>query len=100
MGASKAANLKLAELGPGWLEKQGAVYVLDIHTMPAIARVFALPKMRKYPQRIILADAESLLAPFPRQPERVTVLVLTPAGKLKEIRYWNPASEALATQLN
>lgn len=100
MGSGKAANLKLADLGPGWLEKQGAVYVLDIHTMPAIARVFALPKMRKYPHRIILAEAESLLAPFPRQPERITVLVLTTDGKIKEIRYWDPANEALGTRLN
>ena len=100
MGASKAANLKLADLGSGWLEKQGAVYVLDIHSMPAIARVFALPKMRKYPHRIILAETESLLAPFPRQSERLTVLVLTPEGKIKKIRFWDPASEALAAQLS
>ena len=100
MGASKTANLKLADLGPGWLEKQGAIYVLDIHTMPAIARVFALPKMRKYPQRIILAEAASLLAPFPHQPGRITVLALTPTGKIKEIRYWNPEREALASQLH
>jgi len=99
MGAGKAANLKLAELGSGWLEKNGGVYVLDIHTMPAIARVFALPKMRKYPHRIILAEAESLLAPFPRQPDVITVLLLTPAARIKEIRYWHPAREALATQL-
>lgn len=100
MGAGKAANLKLSELGPGWLEKHGAAYVLDIHAMPAIARVFALPKMRKYPHRIILAEAESLLAPFPRQPDRITVLVLTSRGKIGEIRYWNPASEALGSRLN
>ena len=95
ISAGKEANLKLADLGPGWLEKHGAVYVLDIHTMPGIARVFALPKMRKYPHRIMLADTESLLAPFPRQPERITVLVLTTDGKIKEIRYWQPAKEAL-----
>lgn len=95
MRPGKAANLKLADLGPGWLEKHRAVYVLDIHTMPGIARVFALPKMRKYPHRIILAETESLLAPFPRQPERITILLLTTDGKIKEIRYWNPATEAL-----
>ncbi len=100
MSTGKAANLKLADLGPGWLEKHGAVYVLDIHTMPAIARVFALPKMRKYPHRIILAETEILLAPFPRQPDRITVLVLTADGKIKEIRYWNPAQEALSARLN
>jgi len=100
MSSGKAANLKLADLGPGWLEKREAVYVLDVHTMPGIARVFALPKMRKYPHRIVLAEAESLLAPFPRQPDKITVLVLTPEGKIKEIRYWNPAKEAPGTQLN
>jgi hypothetical protein len=100
MSTGKAANLKLAELGPGWLEKHGAVYVLDIHTMPGIARVFALPKMRKYPHRIMLAETEGLLAPFPRQPDQITVLVLTTDGKIKEIRYWNPVKEALSARLN
>ena len=100
MGAGKAANLRLSNLGAGWLDKQGAAYVLDIHTMPAIARVFAFPKMRKYPHRIILAESESFLAPFPRQVDRLTVLVLTPQGKIQEIRFWNPASESLAARLN
>jgi hypothetical protein len=95
MGASKTANLKLTDLGAGWLEKHGAVYVLDIHTMPAVARLFAFPKMRKYPHRIILGDDEKLLAPFPRQEGKITVLVLAMDGKIQEIRYWNPTSEAL-----
>jgi hypothetical protein len=99
MGASKSANLKLSDLGAGWLEKQNAAYVLDIHTMPGIARVFAFPKMRKYPHRIILGDDANLLAPFPRQDGRITVLVLTPDGKICEIRYWNPATEMLGTVL-
>jgi len=99
MGASKPANLKLADLGAGWLEKHEAAYVLDIHTMPSIARLFAFPKMRKYPHRIILGDDEKSLAPFPRQEGKITVLVLNADGKIQEIRYWNPASEALATVL-
>jgi len=100
MDATKQANLKLADLGSGWLEKHQAAYLLDVHTMPGIARFFAFPKMRKYPQRIILGDDGGLLALFPRQPERITVLVLTPQGKIQEIRYWNPATEALATKLD
>lgn len=100
MGASKAANRKLADLGAGWLEARQAAYVLDIHPMPAIARVFAMPKMRKYPHRIILGDDEKMLAPFPRQDGRITILVLTPDGKIQEIRYWNPSSEALDSKLN
>jgi len=99
MGAAKQANLKLAGLGGGWLEKRGAVYVMDIHTMPAVARLFALPKMRKYPQRIVLAEAEGLLVPFPRQPERLTVVCLTPEGKVREVRYWNPGSDPLESVL-
>jgi len=95
MTTSKVANHKLADLGAGWLEKQGAAYVLDIHTMPGIARVFALPKMRKYPERIILGEEEKMLEPFPRQAERITVLVLTDDGKIKDVKYWNPESEAL-----
>jgi len=99
MDASKPANLKLADLGAGWLEKHQAAYVLDIHSMPSVARFFALPKMKKYPHRIILGDDEKLLAPFPRQPGRITVLVLTPAGKIQEVRFWNPTTEALDSLL-
>ena len=94
MNAGKLANHKFAELGAGWLDQRGAVYVLDIHTMPAVARLFALPKMRKYPHRIILAQTAGLLAPFPHQPERITILALTPAGTVQGIRFWDPASPA------
>jgi hypothetical protein len=99
MSVSKTANLKLADLGAGWLEKHSAAYVLDIHTMPGVARLFAFPKMRKYPHRIVLGDDEKMLAVFPRQPEKITVLVLTPTGKISEIRWWNPATEPLAAIL-
>jgi hypothetical protein len=96
MSTGKEANHKLAELGAGWLEKRGAAYVLDIHTMPEVARIFAFPKMRKYPEKIVLADKAGLLDPFPRQPERITVMVLTATGQIHEIRYWNPVTEELS----
>lgn len=99
MGTSKEANHKLSDLGAGWLEAHDAAYVLDIHSMPAIGRFFALPKMRKYPQRIILGEDDTMLAPFPRKPERITVLVLAADGKIREIRYWNPEAEKLETIL-
>ncbi len=100
MDTGKQANHKLADLGVGWLEKHGAAYVLDIHTMPAVGRWFALPKMRKYPERIVLADTKDLLAPFPHKPEKITVLVLSSTGKISEIRYWDPATKTLDTVLN
>jgi hypothetical protein len=96
MACAKSANQKLAEQGAGFLEKHQAAYVLDIHSMPSIARVFALPKMRKYPQRIVLVETAETLAAFPVQPGRVTVLALTSAGRVRKISYWDPAREPVA----
>lgn len=93
MSCAKSANHILADQGEGFLEKHGAAYLMDIHTMPAIARVFALPKMRKYPERIVLMDKPGALDWVPVQPERITVLTLTPAGKIQKISYWNPVNE-------
>jgi len=99
MGCSKSANQKLAAAGAGFLEQHHAAYLVDIHTMPAVARVFALPKMRKYPQRIVLVDTADVLTAFPAQPGRVTVLALTPAGRVEKISFWNPAQEPVADYL-
>ena len=90
-----AADVKLTDLGTNWLDKHGMVYVLDIHSMPSVARYFALPKMKKYHYRVVLGETEQLLAPFPRRPEHITVLALTETGKVREIRYWNPATDDL-----
>jgi hypothetical protein len=99
MTASKTANQKLAQLEKGWLEAHQAAYLLDIHTMPAIARVFALPKMRHYPERIVLIQDEQTLAAFPRQPERITILILSADKKIQQIRYWDPATQDIAKLL-
>lgn len=94
-----SANNKLAEQGAGFLEKHQAVYVMDIHSMPGVARVFAVPKMRKYPQRIVLVEAAGTLAWVPTQTGRVTVLALTSAGGLQKVSYWNPDNEPVAEYL-
>lgn len=96
MAAAKSANQKLAAAGAGFLEQHHAAYLMDIHTMPAIARVFALPKLRKYPHRIVLVASADALAAFPAQPDRVTVLALTPAGRVEKISYWDPTLEPVA----
>ena len=96
MACAKAANLKLAAQGADFLETNRAAYLLDIHTMPAVARWFALPKMRKYPQRIILVDAAATLAGFPRRAGAVTVVELSPAGRVVKISFWNPEHEPVA----
>jgi hypothetical protein len=96
MACAKSANHVLAAQGTGFLEKHHAAYLMDIHTMPAVARFFALPKMRKYPQRIVLVETAATLAAFPTQPGRITVLALTPAGRILKISYWNPDSDPTA----
>jgi hypothetical protein len=99
MGCSKSANLKLAEQGQGYLEKHEAAYLVNIHTMPAVARLFAFPKMRKYPYRIVLIEKAETLAVFPSEPDKVTVLTLTKAGRIGKISYWDPAKEPVAGYL-
>jgi len=98
METGKQANVKLSALGKDFLPQHRAVYVANIDGMPAIGRAFALPKMRKYSHRIVLADSLSLLAPFPKQERRVTVLSLR-QGKVTGIRYWDPATEEPAKVL-
>jgi len=93
MACAKAANLKLAAQGADFLETNRAAYLLDIHTMPAVARWFALPKMRTYPERIVLVDNAGTLAAVPVQAGRVTVLALTPEDRVRQISYWDPVSE-------
>ena len=96
MAPAKAANLKLAQQGAGFLEKHQAAYLMDIHAMPAVARYFALPKMRKYPHRIVLIETEATLKVFPAKPDCVTVLTISSARRIEKIEYWSPAQESVS----
>ncbi|HEX7861184.1 MAG TPA: hypothetical protein VF773_12700 [Verrucomicrobiae bacterium] len=90
MSTGKEANAQFAAKGPDFLPSAHAIFVSNIYGMPGIGRVFALPKMRKYPHRIILADSENLLARYPQQKDRVTVLSLDGNLKITEVSFWNP----------
>ena len=92
MSVGKKANKYFTELGAGFLPENNAVLVNDIHPMPAIGRTFALPKMRKYTHRILLADEEGLLDPFPQEKRMVTVFDLDPEMRITAIRFWDPES--------
>lgn len=93
MTCAKAANQKLAEQGSGFLEKHNAAYLMDIHTMPDIGKFFALRKMKKYPQRIILIETAESMNWVPVKAGNITVLALTPTGQIQQIRYWNSSSD-------
>jgi hypothetical protein len=98
METGKKANAALAAKGKEYLPAKNAAYIANIHGMPGVGRMFALPKMRKYPHQIILADAADLLAPFPQQTGKVTVLKLD-RGTVRAVRHWDPANESLDEQL-
>jgi len=94
METGKKANGALTVLGKDHLTGKKAVYIANIHGMPGIGRMFALPKMKKYNHRIILGDDAALIANFPVQQGKVTVLELD-NGKVRSVQYWDPATEGV-----
>lgn len=98
MDTGKAANGVLTTLGKDFLSDRKAVYLANIHGMPGVGRMFALPKMRKYAHRIILGDDAALIAKFPEEQGKVTVLKLS-RGKVSSVKYWDPANEGVDAYL-
>ncbi len=98
MDTGKRANAALHAAGAAYLPGKRAAYLANIHGMPGIGRVFALPKMRKYCHRIILGDDAELITRFPEQTGKVTVLTLD-GDKVTGIRFWTPESEPIDSVL-
>lgn len=98
METGKKANAVLTTVGPENLKRDKVVYLANIHGMPGIGRMFAFPKMRKYSHTIILADDPNLIAKFPTETGKVTVLKLT-GGKVAGVKYWTPGTEVLTDVL-
>lgn len=93
MGTGKAANAFFEKQPAGFLDQHRAIFIANIHGMPGIARAFALPKMKKYPHRILLADADGFLARYPEKDDHLTVLALNDKGIIMSIRHVNPKKE-------
>lgn len=87
MDTGKAANGFLEQQGAEFLTKNNALFIADIHGMPGIGRAFALPKMRKYPHRVLLADAKDFLARYPQKENHLTALTLDEKGAITAIRF-------------
>ena len=94
MGTGKRANKFFEEQGADWLPENNAVFLSNIYGMPGIGRAFALPKMRKYPLRIMLADEKGLLYNYPTEKSMVTVFKLGVGKKIAEIAFWDPRKGA------
>lgn len=92
METGRMANAALTARGKEYLRSRGAVYLANIHGMPGIGRMFAFRKMRKYNHRIILGDDAALIARFPEQKDKVTVLKLG-GGSVASVKYWSPGEQ-------
>lgn len=90
MSPGKAVNRYLAQQPAEFLASRDIIFVSNIHGMPGIGRTFALPKMRKYPHRILLADAEHFLDRYPRQDDKITVFRLDPDARITAIEFVDP----------
>jgi len=93
MSPGKAVNGYLEKKPADYLETKRAAFMANIHGMPAIGRFFALPKMKRYPHRILLADSETLLERHPVKEGRVTVFSFDAKGAITGIRHLDPEKE-------
>lgn len=93
--AGELAHQVLSQTDTDKLETKSIVYISDISGMPSfVTSMFALPKMRDYPYRVLLGYEEADTAIFPRQEGQVTVLYVE-SGKLERISFAESA-QALA----
>ena len=90
MGSGKAANAFFEAQPADFLARHETIFLSNIHGMPGIARAFAMPKMRKYPHRILIADGKDFLARYPTQEDQLTVLSLDAAGVITDISFVDP----------
>lgn len=93
MGSGKKANAFFSEQGAEYLPGKKAVFLSNIYGMPSVARYFAIPKMQKYPHRIMLADQKGLLDDFPQEKGKVTVFTLDANRAIVSVKFWDPANE-------
>jgi hypothetical protein len=93
MGVGKDANGYFARQPADFLAKNQSLFIANIYGMPAVGRFFALPKMKKYPHRILLGDDEHLLDRYPTQEGKLTVIRLDPSAKITAIEFVDAEKE-------
>ncbi len=96
MEAGEVARAALELAGPATLEGPGKVYVSDISGMPGpIASMFAIPRMRDRPYRLLLDRDGTFTARFPSVPAHVTLLIVE-NRLIREIRHLAEPEEIAA----
>ena len=77
----------LADDGPDFLERNGAVYVADVSAMPGLVlRLMARPAMRRRPYPMLLDEQGDATADFPSQKGKATLLFVE-RSKVVRITY-------------
>jgi len=90
MAAGDVVKAALGDTEQRVLDERGLVYVADISGMPAvISRMFAIPKMRKRPYRVLLDRDGAVVRDLPRVEGRPTLVAL---DRLRIVRIEHPAS--------
>jgi hypothetical protein len=85
----------LTPKGDGFLESINALYLADISGMPSIiSSFFAIPKMKKYPFKILLEKDNSLQDKYPYSEDKVTIIKLN-NQKVESIEYIATKDELL-----
>ncbi len=86
--AGALVNDFLTRQAKGYLAQQNALYVADISRMPSlITRMFALPKMRKYPYTMLLEYNEDFHKNYPMEPKKVTVIKFDEQNRVTAIAF-------------
>ena len=77
MDAGKLVRAAFEKAGPDLLDRNGAVYVVNVTGMPAVIRsLFAMPALRRRPYRVLVDEEGVKTADFPGGATYPTVMVL------------------------
>lgn len=99
MDANKLVTKALEGATGKTLPERGSVFVADISGMPKlIGKMFAMPKMKKYPYLILLDRDGAATKEFAVKPKQITVVTLN-NFKIEAIDYFDSA-DALKKVIN
>lgn len=88
MDANDLVEQSFGELDKGDFTAAGLVYIADISSMPRlIARLFAIPALRDYPFRVLLARDAEQASLLPREEGAVSVISLSPEGRVERLQF-------------
>lgn len=94
MSVSKTLHDWLTQRGGDFLPSRKTEYVSDITGMPApISVLFAQPKMRKYPFRILLAHDQEFGKEYPKEEGKLAVFLLDEDQNVSDIRFISAPEE-------